>query len=504
MIQLYEALYNTKFPFINRQDNSKKTQVKYLKLLLGIISHESLRIDLSHIDPVLVVEHDLESIVNIVEILVIIGNLQLLREKIAMKQEINKEKTNEDDSHSTSCQISDCEKEIEHSQNNENSICCSLENSYNASHTPNSLVSSESVSVMSYINSRANKVFNRIHSLNPNLTQLTCTVDVPKKTYLQGNLNIGKRVNQKTIKNTYNSKKNKTFKRSYRSIGTQTSLPYFSETSTEYQASPSSSLDTSYRDPSDARCYSIKKMIQDVSLNAWELGSSENETLESSLSKEDLNKTHINEKKTDIADFQFSFDDNLKKKRDYYNRILKDDIKLKSSILNNDKEKYSYLSHVSNKVLPFHFKQNRSQESSPNSDTTNTIFFRQKFHRGVLRVDSPYTLYLRKRRRNALNALHAQRSRLEQNPKLSLREKKILNNSNTNKNSSYKKSYSRSLSDLSFYSPSEFKFRTSFFSQYNENLTKDFEERLVSAKSLYSNEPHLHDDLVCKMADHKI
>ncbi|KTW30086.1 uncharacterized protein T551_02030 [Pneumocystis jirovecii RU7] len=514
MIQLYEAFYNTQFPFTNRKNSSKKTQIKYLKLLLGTISHESLRIDLSHIDPVLVVEHDMESIINIVEVLVIIGNLQLLKEKIAMKQEENDEGNEKDDDSSISCQRDSFDEETDNSQNNDVSVCSSLKDSHNTICTPNSLASSESLSIVSYINNRANKVFNRIHSLNPTLTHSACHNQPLKKESLIKNKNAKYSKNSKTIKNIHNCQKNKnnnkTSKLSYRSIGTQTSLSYFSEIFTDYQTSPlPSSINTSYKNSYDIGPCSIKKMMQKVSLNTWDSESSENELSESGLSSEGNTDKISIDKKLTKDDFYFDFDNNFfkKKNENYHDKTLKENFGTEPSTLDNNKKMYPHILHTSYKNKPLYFKENISQESSPNSDTTNIAFFRKKIHRSLLKVDSPYTLYLRKRRRNALNALYAQRSHLEQNLKSSLKErkKKSLNNSKTGKikNIPYQNHYNTHLSDISFYSLSEPKSQA-FFSQYNENFTEDLEERLMSAKKLYSKESYPYDDLISKIASHKI
>ncbi|KAG4304741.1 hypothetical protein PORY_001794 [Pneumocystis oryctolagi] len=506
MIQLYEALYNTQFPFTNREDNSKKAQVKYLKLLLGTISHESLRIDLSHIDPVLVVEHDMESIINIVEVLVIIGNLQLLREKISMKKEKIYETTQEEDNSSISCHASGYEEETDNSQDNETSIYCPSKDSHNTSHTSNSLESSESISIISHINNRANKVFNKIHTLNRDLTHSTCNDKTSKKVSSKVCQNAKRSANSKPSKKAqnYNKNNNKASKLSYRSIGTQTSLPYFPETLTNCQGSPlSSSFDASYKSSSNIGPCSIKQMMQKVSLNPWGSESSENELSEYSLSSErDTSKTHPSKKAINAINFHSNFDDDFLKKKNKYDQLIKDNFKQKLSTLDENNRMYPYILHTLHKSPSFYLKKNVSQESSPNSDTTNIAFFKQKFHRGVLKVDSPYTLYLRKRRKNALNILHSQRSRLGQN----LKKKRGLNHSKTEniKNIPYKKPYHTFLNDVSFYSPSELKSQTSFFSQYDENFTRDLEERLISAKKLYSNESCLHDDLISKMANHQI
>ncbi|KAG5519001.1 hypothetical protein PMAC_002532 [Pneumocystis sp. 'macacae'] len=514
IIRLYEGLYNTQFPFTSRKNNSKKTQIKYLKLLLGTISHESLRIDLSHIDPVLVVEHDMESILNIIEVLVIIGNLQLLKERIAMKQEENDEKSQKEYNSSISYQTHSLDEETDNSQNNEASICSSLKDPHDTICTPNSLTSSESLSIMSYINNRANKVFNKINSLNPGLTHSTYDNQSSKKTFLVKNKNIKHQKNSKMIKNTHSYEKNKNNNKGckllYRSIGTQTSSPYFFEMPTDYQISPlSSSINTSHKNSFDIGPYSIKKMMQKVSLNTWDSESSEDELSESSFSSEEnSSKISIN-KRLINTDFYSEFDKNFLKKKneDYHNIILKENFGIKSNTLDNNKKIYPHVLHTSHKNKPFYFKENTSQDSSPNNDTTNIAFFRKRNHRDLFKIDSPYTLYLRKRRRNALNALYAQRSHLRQNLKPSLKEKKKKTSNNLkmekNGNISYKNQYSAHLSDISFSSLPEPKSHA-FFSQYNENFTKDLEERLMSAKKLYSKELHSHEDLVSKMATHKI
>ncbi|EMR10367.1 hypothetical protein PNEG_01619 [Pneumocystis murina B123] len=486
MIRLYEALYDTEFPFTNKKNDSKKTQIKYLKFLLGTISHESLRIDLSYIDPVLVIKHDIKSIMNIVEVLVIIGHLQRLKEKITTRQEVNVEKESEEGSDSfVSDEILKCEEEADYLENNEASICSSLKDSQDIVHTPNSLVSSESVSVMSYFTNRANKVFNRIRSLNLDATQPTCVNEASKKNLVE-NKNIKDERKQAVIKNTNLCGKNKIDKISKhcRSIGTQTLLPYFSETPNSQISPLSSSPNASYQCSSKIRTCSIKKMMQKVSLNTWESQSSEDESLESDLFRKENIKTSINKKIEDIADFQSNFQQESLKRNDYYDQTLKDKIKI---MPNNGENAHYHLLHTSHKVTPLRFRQNISQESSPNSDTTNIEFFKQKFRNGILGTDSPYTLYLRKRRKNALNALYAQRSHLEQNLKLSIKENRKIPAKHSKikaKNIPYQKLYNRPLSDISFYSPSELKSQTSFFSNYENSIT-GLEKQLLSTKKLY-------------------
>ncbi|KTW29663.1 hypothetical protein T552_00871 [Pneumocystis carinii B80] len=489
MIRLYEALYHTKFPFADEKNESRKTQVKYVKFLLGTISHESLRIDLSYIDPVLVIKRDMKSMMNIVEILVIAGHLQRLKERIAAKQDVNVEDEGSGESDSfISDEILDCEEEEEKEEeeeekeeeeeedleNNEGSVCNCLKESQDVVHTPNSLVSSGSV--MSYFTNRANKVFNRIRSLNLDTTQPKCVNETFKRNLKE---NTKDQKKQGIIKNK-NHKKNKISKHC-RSIGTQTLLPYFSETPNSQISPLSSSPDESYQCSSKIRTCSIKKMMQKVSLNTWESQTSEDESLEFDLSGKENIKTSINKEITDIHNFQ----QGSLKRNEYYNQPLNDKI-----IPNNNENMHYHLLHTSHKVTPLRLRQNISQESSPNSDSTNIEFFKQKFHKGILTTDSPYTLYLRKRRKNALNALYAQRSCLEQNLKLSNKNNRKIsaNHSKTKiKNIPHRELYNRPLSDISFYSPSELKSQTSFFSNYDNSIT-DLEKQLQSTKKLYSKE----------------
>ncbi|QSL64833.1 hypothetical protein MERGE_002137 [Pneumocystis wakefieldiae] len=488
MIRLYEALYGAKFPFTDKKNDSKKTQIKYLKFLLGTISHESLRIDLSYIDPVLVIKHDIKSIMNIVEVLVIIGHLQSLKEKIATKQEENVgEECEEQGDSFVSDEILECEGEGDYLENNEASVCGSLKDSENTVHTPNSLVSSESVSVMSYFTNRANKVFNRIRSLNLDATRPACVNEASEEELVEDRNVRGER-KQVVIRNTnLHGEKMDKISKHCRSIGTQTFLPYLSETPNSQVSPLSSSPNGSYECSSKIRTCSIKKMMQKVSLNAWESQSSEDESLESDSSDKENIKACINNKIGDMADFESNFQQGSLKRSGCYNQIMEDKIK---TMPNDGKNTHCHLLHTWHKVTPLRFRQNISQESSPHSDATNIEFLKQKFSKGILGADSPYTMYLRKRRKNALNALYAQRRQLKDNLRLCTKEsrKTAANHSKTKtKNIPCRKLYNRPLNDTSFYSPSELKSQTSFFSNYEDTIT-GLEKQLLSTKKLYLKE----------------